>query len=93
VATEEQLTPTSYIANHLKFNASGEGFWAVHWDTLAVSVLLGVVALGFLRWVVSGATAGVPGRRQAFVEWLIDFVDDQVKGILPLLGMESGSKP
>ena len=39
------------------------------------------VALGFLRWVVSGATAGVPGKRQVFVEWLIDFIDDQVKGI------------
>ena len=81
MATEEQLTPTSYIANHLTFNASGEGFWAVHWDTITVSVLLGVVALGFLRWVVSGATAGVPGKRQAFVEWVIDFIEDQVKGI------------
>ncbi len=81
MATEEQLTPTSYIAHHLTFNKSGEGFWAFHWDTIAVSVLVGVLALGFLRWVVSGATSGVPGKRQAFVEWVIDFVDDQVKGI------------
>ena len=81
MATEEQLTPTSYIAHHLTFNKSGEGFWAFHWDTIAVSVLVGVLALGFLRWVVSSATSGVPGKRQAFVEWVIDFVDDQVKGI------------
>ena len=81
MATEGQLTPTSYIAHHLTFNASGEGFWAFHWDTIAVSVVLGVLMLGFLRWVVSGATSGVPGRRQAFVELMIDFVDDQVKGI------------
>ena len=47
MATEEQLTPTSYIANHLTFNASGEGFWAFHWDTIAVSVVLGVLVLGF----------------------------------------------
>jgi F-type H+-transporting ATPase subunit a len=81
VATEEQLTPTSYIANHLTFNASGEGFWAFHWDTIAVSFVLGVLFLGFLRWVVSGATSGVPGPRQAFVEFVFEFVENQVKGI------------
>ena len=81
MAIEGPQTPTEYIAHHLTFNKSGEGFWAFHWDTIAVSVVLGVLALGFLRWVVSGATSGVPGRRQAFVEWLIEFVDDQVKGI------------
>jgi len=81
VATEEKLTPSSYIAHHLTFNASGEGFWAFNWDTIAVSVVLGVLMLAFLRWVVSGATSGVPGRRQAFVEMTIDFVENQVKGI------------
>lgn len=81
MATEQTLTPSSYIAHHLTFNASGEGFWAFHWDTIAVSVVLGVVVFGFLRWVVSGATSGVPSKRQAFVELIIDFVDDQVKGI------------
>jgi F-type H+-transporting ATPase subunit a len=80
VATE-QLTPSSYIAHHLTFNASGEGFWTLHWDTIAVSVFIGVLVFGFLRWVVSGSTSGVPGKRQAFVELLIDFVDNQVKGI------------
>ena len=30
---------------------------------------------------VRGATAGVPTKRQAFVELLFGFVDDQVKGI------------
>jgi F-type H+-transporting ATPase subunit a len=46
-----------------------------------VSILLGVVGFGFLWWVVKGATAGVPNRRQAFVELLVDFIDEQVKGI------------
>jgi len=32
-------------------------------------------------WVVRGATSGVPNRRQAFVELLIEFVDEQVKGL------------
>ena len=81
MATEHQQTPTEYIAHHLTFNKSGEGFWAFHWDTIAVSVVVGVLAFAFLRWVVSGANSGVPSKRQAFVEWVIDFVDNQVKGI------------
>jgi F-type H+-transporting ATPase subunit a len=81
-AEHHELNPTTYIQHHLSFNAKGgEGFWALHVDTLLTSIFLGVVALGFLWWVVRGATAGVPGKRQAFVELLIDFVDEQVKGI------------
>jgi F-type H+-transporting ATPase subunit a len=37
--------------------------------------------MGFIWWVVRGATAGVPNKRQAFIELLIDFVDAQAKGI------------
>jgi len=46
-----------------------------------VGVLLGVVGIGFLWWVVRGATSGVPNKRQAFVELLFDFIDEQVKGV------------
>jgi F-type H+-transporting ATPase subunit a len=82
MAAEHALTPTSYIQHHLTFNARGEGgFWVLHIDTLITSMILGVLSLGFLWWVVRGATAGVPNKRQAFVELLVDFVDDQVKGI------------
>jgi F-type H+-transporting ATPase subunit a len=83
-AAESTLTPTGYISHHLTFlqkPVSTGDFWVLHVDTLAVSILLGVVAFGFLWWVVRGATSGVPGRRQAFVELAIEFVDDQVKGI------------
>ena len=84
MAVEKELTPTEYIGHHLTFDAKpiGDGgFWTLHVDTVAVSVLLGIVAFGFLWWAVRGATAGVPGRRQAFVELAVDFVDEQVKGI------------
>jgi F-type H+-transporting ATPase subunit a len=77
-------SPSEYIQHHLTFFAKpvGEGgFWTLHVDTIVTSVVLGVVGLGFLWWVVRGATAGVPGRRQAFVEVVIGFIDDQVKGI------------
>jgi F-type H+-transporting ATPase subunit a len=78
------LTPTSYINHHLSYfehPIKEGGFWVLHVDTLVTSVLLGVLAFGFLWWVVRGAASGVPTKRQAFVELAMEFVDDQVKGI------------
>jgi F-type H+-transporting ATPase subunit a len=84
MSAESTLTPTAYIQHHLSFMAEPVGdsaFWTLHVDSLITAVILGVVAFGFLAWVVRGATAGVPTRRQAFVELLVDFVDAQVAGI------------
>ncbi len=84
MAAGKELTPTDYIGHHLTFfnQPVGEGaFWALHVDTLVMSLLVGVLGLGFVWWVVRGATSGVPNRRQAFVELAYEFVDDQVKGI------------
>ena len=85
MAAGTELNPTEYIGHHLTHDAlpltAEGGFWTLHVDTLSVSILLGFVGLGFLWWVVRGATAGVPGKRQAFVELLFGFVDDQAKGI------------
>jgi len=80
----ETLTPTGYIRHHLtNLTASvGDGpFWTLHIDTLVTSIVLGVLGIGFLWWVVRGATSGVPNKRQAFVELLMEFIDDQVKSI------------
>src|SRR2546425_10000151 len=86
MATGTELTPSEYIQHHLSFFTKplGEhhgGFWALNIDSLIVSILLGLVGIGFIWWVVRGATSGVPTRRQALVELLIDFVDGQGKGI------------
>jgi F-type H+-transporting ATPase subunit a len=85
MAAGTELNPTEYIGHHLTHDsvplADGGGFWTLHVDSLSVSILLGCVGLGFLWWVVRGATSGVPNRRQAFVELLFGFVDDQAKGI------------
>ena len=84
MAAEHALTPSSYIGHHLSFlqHPVGEGgFWTLNVDSLVISLLLGVVSLGFLWWVVRGATSGVPGKRQAFVELLCEFVDNQAKDI------------
>src|SRR6266853_5450210 len=84
MATSTELTPSEYIQHHLSFfqEPLGEnGFWTLNVDSVLTSIVLGGRGLGFIWWVARGATADVPGRRQAFVELLIGFVDDQVKGI------------
>jgi F-type H+-transporting ATPase subunit a len=84
MAAATELTPSQYIQHHLTFfqKPIGDGgFWTINVDSVLTSVLLGVVGLGFLWWVVRGATSGVPNKRQAFVELLFGFIDDQVKGI------------
>ena len=84
MAVGNELTPSEYIQHHLAFftkPVGDGGFWVLNVDIIMVSILLGVIGVGFIWWVVRGATSGVPGRRQAAVEWLIDFVDEQAKGI------------
>src|SRR5512145_2560154 len=82
MAAGPELTPSSYIEHHLTFFSKpvGDGgFWTLNVDSLVTGLLLGVLGLGFIWWVVRGATPGVPGKRQAFVELLVGFVDEQVK--------------
>ena len=84
MAAGKELTPSEYIQHHLTFfqKPIGDGgFWTVNVDSVLVAVLLGVIGIGFLWWVVRGATSGVPNKRQAFVELLFDFIDEQVKGV------------
>jgi F-type H+-transporting ATPase subunit a len=84
MAAGKALTPSDYIQHHLTFLSEPVGngdFWVLHVDSLVTSIVLGCIGLGLIWWVVKGATSGVPNRRQAFVELLIQFVDDQVKGI------------
>ena len=84
MAAGTELTPTDYINHHLTFltkPGADAGFWSINIDTVVTAVVLGIIGFGFLWWVVRGATSGVPGKRQAFVELAVDFVDEQVKGI------------
>ena len=84
MAAATELTPSQYIQHHLTFltkPVGDGGFWTLNVDSLSVSILLGLVGLGVIWWIVRGATSGVPGKRQAFIELLFEFIDDQVKGI------------
>ena len=88
-----EYTTSEYIKHHLTnatmcstdngiaFNkaCSDAGFWAWHVDTLAWSIGLGILFLVIFRSVASKATTGVPGKMQAFVELVVEFVDDNVK--------------
>ena len=56
------------------------GFWAVHVDTLGIAVALGILFLWLFRHVAKRATAGVPGGLQNFIEWIVEFIDDIVRG-------------
>jgi len=84
MAAATELTPSQYIQHHLTFltkPVGDGGFWTLNVDSLSVAILLGEAGLGVDWWIVRGATPGVPGRRQAFLELLFEFIDDQVKGI------------
>lgn len=86
-------TTQEYINHHLTnakmctadgsivFNKACEdaGFWVWHIDTIGMSLLIGIGFL-YLFWRVGKkATRGVPSKTQAFVEMIVEFVDDNVK--------------
>src|SRR5512139_2243629 len=77
-------SPTEYIGHHLTnlTAAVGQGpFWVVHVDSLVVATVLGIVAFGLMWRSAVKATPGVPGRFQAFVEMVYEFVDGQVRDV------------
>ncbi len=77
-------SPSEYIQHHLAFlqKPVGDGsFWMVNVDTMVMSILLGILGLGFIWLATRKATSGVPSKHQAFVELCVEFVNDQVKGI------------
>jgi len=77
----ESVAPTSseYISHHLTYLQVGHGFWSLNLDTLLMSGVVGIAVFGLMWLIARRATAGVPGRLQAFVEIVIDMVDQQVR--------------
>ena len=65
---------------HNSAEAAQMGFWAINVDTLFFSILLGGLALWFFKGVAERVTAGVPGAAQNFAEWIVDFVEENVRG-------------
>jgi F-type H+-transporting ATPase subunit a len=73
---------TGYIKHHLthinEYVGRG-GFWAIHLDSLFFTLLLSFFLILVLAIVARRATSGVPGKLQAGVELLVEFVDGMVK--------------
>ncbi|OZI41946.1 F0F1 ATP synthase subunit A [Bordetella genomosp. 4] len=90
MAAASDVSPQSaYIQHHLvHLNNIGEKqsviaqFDVINYDSIFWSVLMGLCAVLFLWMAARRATSGVPGRFQAFVEMIVDMVDEQAKGIV-----------
>ena len=55
------------------------GFNAVHVDSLAWSIGLGVIFCALFRWVAVRASAETPSGLVNFIEMVVEFIDNQVK--------------
>jgi F-type H+-transporting ATPase subunit a len=80
-------TASEYIVHHLghlstKHQDKIVDFSIFNLDTVFWSVLMGVVGLSLMIYAARRATAGVPGRFQAFVEMIVEMVNDQAKNIV-----------
>jgi F-type H+-transporting ATPase subunit a len=87
MATSEAPTATEYIVHHLTHNATGKqgfivDFSIVNVDTLVFSVSCLALTLFLLYRAARAATPGVPGRFQAFVEMIVEMVEEQSKSIV-----------
>lgn len=60
--------------------AKAMGFMAIHVDTMFWSIFLGVLFLFLFRKVAKSVSADTPGGLQNFVEWVVEFVDNSVRG-------------
>jgi len=79
-----------YVLHHLgNLNSSGHpqvamvDFSMINYDTVFFAILTGVLGLAFMCSMARGATSGVPGRGQAFLEILVEMVSLQAKAIIP----------
>ena len=78
--TYGQLPDGTWGLAHNAAEAKAMGFWAIHLDSMAISVFLGVLFLFFFHRAAKRASAGIPGGLQNFVEWIVEFIDTSVRG-------------
>jgi F-type H+-transporting ATPase subunit a len=85
----EHAAPTAseYIVHHLGHLSTRHqekivDFSIINMDTLFWSVAMGILGCLIMYMAARRATPGVPGRLQAFVEMVVEMVDDQAKSIV-----------
>ncbi|MDN5923986.1 MAG: F0F1 ATP synthase subunit A [Xanthomonadales bacterium] len=89
MAPEGSHSSSSYILHHLtylkldlhtmKLDPNATGFWVLNLDSVLFSIGLGLLFIAVFLPMARRANSGVPGRFQAFVEMMTEFVDSQVK--------------
>ena len=86
-ATGQAPTATEYIVHHLSHLSTAKqkviiDFSIVNLDTVFFSILVLAITLLILRAAARRATPGVPGKFQAFIEMLVELVEEQSKSIV-----------
>jgi F-type H+-transporting ATPase subunit a len=61
-------------------DAAAMGFWSINVDTMLFSIITGAVFLALFRMAARTASVDTPPAWQNFVEWIIEFIDDNVRG-------------
>jgi F-type H+-transporting ATPase subunit a len=84
MAAEQPPNANEYILHHLTYltNKAPKGILdlsVINWDSVLISLALGLLFVGAFYMAARTATSGVPGKFQNFVEMLVEFVDGQVK--------------
>lgn len=75
------ITPTQYIHHHLSYWQVGHGFWTLDVDTFIFSVGLGLILFFTMFFTARHASSGVPGKWQNFVEFVLNWIHDNVQQI------------
>ena len=72
---------TEYIQHHLTHGTTLVGGSSFHWDSWFIGLGLGLIFVLWFGIAARKATSGVPGKGQAFVELVVEFVETNVKDV------------
>jgi F-type H+-transporting ATPase subunit a len=65
---------------HSAAEAQQMGFWSFNVDSLAWSFVLGILFIWLFRKAAKTVTSDTPSGLQNFVEWIVEFIDQSVRG-------------
>ena len=66
---------------HSGAEAAQMGFWSINVDSMAWSIVLGLLFAVIFRRAAASATADVPGGLQNFVEMIVEFINETTQSI------------
>lgn len=77
--TYGQKPDGTWSVAHTAEEAAQMGFNAIHLDSMLWSIGLGIIFCALFWSIGRKATSGVPTKLQAFIELIVDFVDNSVR--------------